>query len=105
MKGFSFAGTIPASKSLMNRALIAQSYFPKLQLQGESVCDDVVHLRESLRELHRANVFDCGEGGTTLRFLAFRLSRIPGSYLLKARPSLLRRPQLEIKNILHQLGV
>ncbi|WP_413289842.1 3-phosphoshikimate 1-carboxyvinyltransferase [Bdellovibrio sp. HCB337] len=105
MKQFHFTGRIPASKSLMNRALIIQSYEPRLKLEGDSSCDDVVHLRQSLRGLKKKKVFDCGEGGTTLRFLAFRLSREKGEFLLKGTQRLLSRPQKEIKSILVRLGV
>jgi len=106
VREFYFRGTIPASKSLMNRALIVQSYDPRLKLSGDSSCDDVVHLRKSLARLESsARVFDCGEGGTTLRFLAFRVSRKPGTYLLKGSARLLKRPQDEVQNILGQLGV
>lgn len=89
----------------MNRALIAQSYEPKLKLVGDSSCEDVVHMKDSLKRLGRASVLDCGEGGTTLRFLAFRASRLRGEFLLKGSPRLLSRPQKEIQQILSQLGV
>jgi 3-phosphoshikimate 1-carboxyvinyltransferase len=105
LKAFRFKGVIPASKSLMNRALIARSFAPGLKLQGSSACEDVVHLEKSLRALPKSKVFDCGDGGTTLRFLAFRLSREKGSFLLKGSPRLMSRPQTEIQNILKQLGV
>lgn len=105
MKAFLFQGQIPASKSLMNRALIAQSYEPRLKLLGDSECDDVKHLRQSLKKIEKNSVLDCGEGGTTLRFLAFRVSRKRGEYLLKGSSRLLKRPQTEIQNILRQLGV
>jgi len=89
----------------MNRALIAQSFEPRLKLRGDSSCQDVIHLRKSLKTLKKSKVFDCGEGGTTLRFLAFRVSRESGSFLLKGTPRLLSRPQIEIQKILKQLGV
>lgn len=89
----------------MNRALIVQSYEPRLKLLGDSSCDDVVHLRQSLKGLKSKKVFDCGEGGTTLRFLSFRLSREKGEFLLKGTPRLLSRPQKEIQSILKELGV
>jgi 3-phosphoshikimate 1-carboxyvinyltransferase len=105
MKSFRFKGVIPASKSLMNRALIVQSYFPKLKLEGHSQCEDVVHLKKSLRRLKTKRTLHCGEGGTTLRFLAFRASREKGSFLLKGSRRLLSRPQTDIQKVLAQLGV
>lgn len=105
MKGFSFRGRIPASKSLMNRALIAQSFQPRLKLIGDSGCDDVAHMKACLKELGKTSTLDCGEGGTTLRFLAFRVSRLSGNFLLRGSSRLLGRPQKEIQTILRQLGV
>ncbi|HEY8271499.1 MAG TPA: 3-phosphoshikimate 1-carboxyvinyltransferase [Pseudobdellovibrionaceae bacterium] len=109
MKTFRFQGRIPASKSLMNRSLIVQSFEPALKLIGDSSCDDVTHLKLSLKKLScnkpgQRTVFDCGEGGTTLRFLALRVSREKGEFLLKGTPRLLRRPQKEVKTLLKQLG-
>lgn len=89
----------------MNRALIVQSYEPRLKLLGDSSCDDVVHLRQSLYRLKKNKIFDCGEGGTTLRFLSFRLSREKGEFLLKGTRRLMSRPQKEIQSILKDLGV
>jgi len=89
----------------MNRALIVQSFEPRLKLVGDSSCEDVVHMKANLKRLGKATEFDCGEGGTTLRFLAFRVSRMPGNFLLKGTTRLLSRPQKEIQTILPQLGV
>lgn len=101
----SFLGSVPASKSLMNRALIVQSYFPELQLLGDSDCDDVRHMRSGLKQLLLGERVDCGEGGTTLRFLALRASRIPGEHRLTGSARLFARPQDELVKILSQLGV
>lgn len=105
VREFHFKGNIPASKSLFNRALIAKSYYSKLKISGSTSCDDVAHLEKSLNQIKTEKSFNCGEGGTTLRFLAFRLSREKGHFVLKGTSRLLSRPQVEIKNILSQLGV
>lgn len=109
MKDFIFRGEIPASKSLLNRALIIQSYFPALHIQGQSRCDDVTFMRNALAKIQNPTgqnlVLDCGEGGTTLRFLAARVSRIPGKHLLTAHPRLLQRPHQELEIVFKQLGV
>jgi len=105
VREFCFKGSISASKSLFNRVLIAKSYHSKLQILGSTNCDDVTRLQKSLNQIKNKKVFNCGEGGTTLRFLAFRLSREKGNFVLKGSSRLLARPQLEIKNILSQLGV
>ncbi len=105
MIDFRYQGAIPASKSLMNRALIVQSYFPSLVLLGHSECDDVTHMHSSIAKLGSQSHLDCGEGGTTFRFLALRASRIPGEHLLTGTARLLSRPQKQLLDILNQLGV
>ncbi len=104
MTKFQFKGEIPGSKSVFNRALIVQSYFPSLQLQGFAGCDDVRFMREGLKGLSANSHIDCGEGGTTFRFMALRVSRIPGVHRLKATERLLQRPQKGLFDLLHQLG-
>lgn len=105
MVEFRFRGEIPGSKSIFNRALIVQSYFPDLRLKGFSECDDVRHLREGLKELHAHRRIDCGEGGTTFRFMALRAAREQGKHILVATPRLLERPQKGLYDLLQQLGV
>lgn len=111
MAPFSYQGVIPASKSLVNRALIVQSYFPNLKLEIDSQSEDVLHLQAALAKISgrterytNADLF-CGDGGTTLRFLALRVSRIPGDYVLTGTDRLFARPQAELISLLKQLGV
>ena len=103
MKTFNFQGEVESSKSYFNRGLILQSYHPKLILKGRSRSRDVVFLREALQG--EGTTFEVGEGGTTLRFLAFRLSRKPGEWRLQGSRRLFSRPQKELENLLSQLGV
>lgn len=105
MADLQFHGDIPSSKSIFNRALIVQSYFPELTLKGFSTCDDVRHMREGLKALKRQTRVNCGEGGTTFRFMALRASRFPGHHILEASPRLMERPQEGLIDILRQLGV
>ena len=100
-----FVGTVPASKSILNRALILQSYFPQIQIVGDSHCDDVMLMKQALTDLEKARPAYCGHAGTVLRFLAFKASRIPGEHRLVAEARLLERPQEELKKILNQLNV
>lgn len=90
---------------MLNRALIIQSYFPALKLTGDSDCDDVRYMRSGLRQLHEGKTIDCGEGGTTFRFLALRASRTPGKHKLIGSERLFSRPQDELIRIFSQLGV
>lgn len=105
MGEFLFRGRIPSSKSLYNRSLIVADYFPELKLHGESQSEDVIHMRSGLEQLHRALPVECGEGGTTFRFLALRASRIPGRHTLKGSSRLFSRPHTTLLKILNQLGV
>ncbi len=104
---FQFEGTIPDSKSHFNRAMICASYGQEVKLRGHSDCDDVKRMREALEVLRsdQAHEYDCGAAGTVLRFLAFRVSRLPGRHILKGTPRLLSRPQDELRSVLAQLGV
>ncbi|MDG0815272.1 3-phosphoshikimate 1-carboxyvinyltransferase [Bdellovibrio svalbardensis] len=105
MGNFRFRGDIPGSKSVFNRALIVQSYFPVLDLRGFSECDDVRHMREGLKDIRDRSRIDCGEGGTTFRFMALRASRHRGVHILEAATRLLERPQKGLLDLLNQLGV
>ncbi|QLY25122.1 3-phosphoshikimate 1-carboxyvinyltransferase [Bdellovibrio sp. KM01] len=105
MAKFHFQGSIPGSKSVFNRALIVQSYFPVLDLHGFAGCDDVRFMREGLKGLKASSRIDCGEGGTTFRFMALRASRIRGVHVLKGSPRLMSRPQKGLIDLLRQLGV
>lgn len=104
-KLFQFKGTIPGSKSILNRCLILKSYFPDLNINGFSLCDDVVHMKKALESLTANQEIFCGEAGTTFRFMALRASRIPGQWKLTGSPRLFERPQGELLSSLHQLGV
>ena len=104
MKRFQFSGEIPASKSLMNRALLVQSFFPALKIMGASTADDVRHMKLAIVAMIRKEEINCGEAGTVLRFMAPRISREKGAHYLKASPRLLSRPQEELALILTQLG-
>jgi 3-phosphoshikimate 1-carboxyvinyltransferase len=103
-----FVGTLPASKSILNRALIAHSFAPHLKLKGESQSRDVQLMRAAVERLLSEEPgsapYDCGDAGTVLRFLALRLSRIEGEHTLSGSERLFSRPQKELEKILRQLG-
>ena len=103
---FDFSGALEISKSWMNRALILQSFEQKLNITGNSSAEDVVLLKNALEKFkNNESEFYAGLGGTTFRFLAFRVSRKPGEYFIRADKKLLARPQREIVNLLARLGV
>lgn len=105
-KTFSFEGIIPSSKSTFNRALIIQSYEPQIIVSGDGKCDDIEKMRSAIMNLNRhESTFDCGEAGTVLRFLALRISRNSGNFLLTGKPRLFKRPQTELLQIFSQFQV
>jgi 3-phosphoshikimate 1-carboxyvinyltransferase len=104
MSRFFYHGKIPASKSLMNRALLVKSFFPEIKISGESDCEDVRQMQKATQNLS-ADLFDCKDAGTVLRFLTFRLSREKGQFCLRGSDRLFSRPQGEMLEILSQLGV
>ena len=103
---FFFKGTIPASKSIMNRLLVCRSHFPDMIISGESRCDDVVLMTKAIQDLAKGRTsLHCGSAGTVLRFLAGRVSRIEGEFRLNGSERLLSRPQQDFINVMNQLGV
>lgn len=104
---FDFRGPIEASKSLFNRALVIGSFFPDLVIRGDSKSRDVELMKKAVAALgHETNLrLICGEAGTVIRFLAFRVARIPGRHELIGSERLLVRPMTEIEEGLSALGV
>lgn len=105
MAGKNFQVSIPASKSMMNRALLVQSFFPDLKIIGDSQCDDVKNMKRAVVSLIRKTDIECGEAGTALRFMGMRASRETGTFRLKGQPGLMRRPHQELIYLLEQLSV
>jgi 3-phosphoshikimate 1-carboxyvinyltransferase len=107
MKPFIFSGEVPASKSILNRLLIIQSFAKDLEVYGDSLCDDVVRMRSALRQVLdiRGENANCGAAGTTFRFLALRASRVPGRHVLVGTHQLRSRPQGALLEIMQALGV
>lgn len=103
-KAFRFNGTLASSKSILNRLLVIQSYAPSMTVVGESKADDVMKMRSALASLMKGEPADCGSAGTTLRFLALRASRLPGTHHLSGSLRLFSRPHDEISRLLAQLG-
>lgn len=102
---FRYSGSIPASKSILNRSLLVQSFFPDIKIHGKSDCDDVRFMKKAIVALIQKQDIDCGEAGAVFRFMAMRASRLAGAFRLKGSPRLLQRPQQELAFILNQLNV
>src|SRR5579864_5154237 len=104
MSSFFFAGSIPASKSLLNRWQLVASYTDHLALQGDSQCDDVRLFSDGLASLKLRQDINCGAAGTVFRFLSLKASRVPGRHVLIGTERLLSRPHQDLQSILSQLG-
>jgi len=99
------------SKSMVNRQLIIDSFFVEESEYFENSlylneAEDVTHLRQALCALKAGrHEFYVGGGGTTLRFLALRVSRESGFFELRGEKRLFERPQQELISMFEQLGV
>lgn len=89
----------------MNRALLCKSFFPEFKVDGESACEDVQHMTKALESFQKKEIIQCGDAGTVLRFMALRVSRVPGVWRLQGSKRLFERPQEDLLFILSQLGV
>ncbi|MFK8138104.1 MAG: 3-phosphoshikimate 1-carboxyvinyltransferase [Bdellovibrionales bacterium] len=106
MAYFKYKGTVEASKSIMNRLAIIQAFNPAIKIKGESHCDDVVQLKKALSDFSSGkSIFDIGAAGTSLRFLAYFLSKQKGEWEIGGTSRLFSRPQQELVASLQQLGV
>src|SRR5690606_36934659 len=81
-----------------------KSYFPNLNIENRSECDDAVLMEKGLRDLKAGSPVDCGHAGTVLRFIALRAARWRGTHKLTGSKRLFARPQSELLPILRQLG-
>lgn len=95
--------TLERSKSLSNRALVIRSLcsenFPIASL---SEADDTLILAQLLR--HETEVYDCGHGGTTFRFLTALLAFREGRQTLTGSARLCQRPIAPLVEALRKLG-
>ncbi len=105
MTPLAFVGKLSSSKSMLNRALLAQSYAPQLKIAGDSDCEDVVLMEAALQAFEKNEIIQAGSAGTVLRFMALRASRQPGRFVIQGEKRLFQRPQQELIKILKQLGV
>lgn len=105
MSKFYFIGKAPLSKSLLNRALIIKSWFSDFNIQGTSNCEDILIMKKAIEDFKKKRECYCGLSGTAFRFLAVRMSREKGQFLLNGEKALWNRPMEEISTLLSQLSV
>ena len=96
--------TLPASKSISNRALVlsALSGGGTRLLTNVSDCDDTAAM---LRALTWPSTIDVGAAGTSMRFLTALLSIGEGCHLITGTERMLHRPIGVLVNALRELGV
>jgi len=73
-------------------------------IESSSDCKDVAYLEAATANLNQ-QTFQVHSGGTTLRFLALRLSRYPGQHRIQMSKQLYERPHEDLNLVLQQLGV
>jgi 3-phosphoshikimate 1-carboxyvinyltransferase len=95
--------SLPASKSISNRALIlnALAYSP-YEIQNLSDCDDT---RVTIKALDSNDTtFDIGAAGTAMRFLTAFLSKTVGEWVITGSERMKQRPIKLLVEALNSLG-
>ncbi len=96
--------TLPASKSISNRALAIEALSgTDCALQNTAHCDDTRVMREAL--LHLPHTIDIGAAGTAMRFLTALLAATPGAnHILTGTERMRNRPIGILVDALRTLG-
>ena len=96
---------LPASKSISNRLLIIQYLAKhKFEIQNLSVANDTVFLTDAIQQINKTNLINCGEGGTSYRFLTALLAITEGNFELFGHQHLMQRPIALLVDALNTLG-
>lgn len=95
--------TLPASKSISNRALIinALAYSP-YEIENLSDCDDTNVMIKALDSNN--TTFDIGAAGTAMRFLTAFLSKTVGEWVITGSKRMKERPIKLLVDALNSLG-
>lgn len=95
--------TLPASKSISNRALIinALAYSP-YEIENLSDCDDTNVMIKALDSNY--TTFDIGAAGTAMRFLTAFLSKTVGEWVITGSKRMKERPIKLLVDALNSLG-
>ena len=96
--------SLPASKSISNRALIIRALCSeRFKIRNLSESKDTQVLIEALKNLSNETI-DIGATGTAMRFLTAFLSTLPDDIILTGSDRMKQRPIHELVNILKELG-
>ena len=95
--------TLPASKSISNRALIIHALAGgKVKPKNLSDCDDTEVMIRGLRDL--PEVIDIKAAGTAMRFMTAYLSTTEGEHIITGTERMQQRPIALLVDALHELG-
>ncbi|PLX11178.1 MAG: 3-phosphoshikimate 1-carboxyvinyltransferase [Marinilabiliales bacterium] len=96
--------SLPASKSISNRALIIKALCEKkFKIKNLSESNDTKVLTLALKDLSKQS-FNIGAAGTAMRFLTAFFAITPGERILTGSERMKKRPIFELVNILNDLG-
>ena len=99
--------TLPASKSVSNRALLLQALCPEQQfaIDNLAMCDDTEHMQQGIVSKRAgAPLIDIGATGTAMRFLTAYLSITEGTTVLTGSMRMQQRPIGTLVEALRKLG-
>jgi len=101
--------TLPASKSICNRALIIRELSGNsFNIENISESEDSQNLKRNLNSLKQdalaVQTVDVGPAGTNMRFLTALLSAMEGEYILKGSQRMHQRPVKVLVEALKSLG-
>ncbi|MCB9018010.1 MAG: 3-phosphoshikimate 1-carboxyvinyltransferase [Paludibacteraceae bacterium] len=95
--------TLPASKSISNRALIMHALsYSDMPIHNIAQCDDTDVMVKALSS--NDAVFDIGAAGTSMRFLAAFLSKIVGEWTITGSERMKQRPISILVDALRKVG-
>lgn len=99
---FNASVTLPASKSISNRALIIHALAGGATPQNLSDCDDTEVVIHALQ--HRPHVIDIKAAGTAMRFMTAYLSVTEGDHIITGTERMRHRPIGVLVDALTRLG-
>lgn len=99
--------SLPASKSVSNRALLLQALCPVKQytIDNLAVCDDTDHMLQGVKDKRvGASLIDIGATGTAMRFLTAYLAITEGETVITGSERMQQRPIGTLVEALRTLG-
>lgn len=95
--------TLPASKSISNRALVIRALSgSRLPIDNISPCDDSMVVVDALRDM--PHVIDIKAAGTAMRFLTSLLATVPGEHIITGTERMRNRPIGILVDALRSIG-